>query len=156
MSIRVAVQNASAAARVPPPRMIRSWARAALARLRRERGELNVRIVDEAEIAALNRTYRNKPGATNVLSFPFENPPHLHTDILGDVVICAPVVMREAVAPTTAQAHWAHIVVHGVLHLCGHDHQHDEEAREMENLEAAILGDCGFANPYDAAADGAP
>ena len=112
--------------------------------------EMTVRIVDEAESAQLNQTYRHKPGPTNVLSFPFENPPGVSLPLLGDVVICAPVVEREADEQHKApQAHWAHMVVHGTLHLQGYDHIAAKDAEQMEHLEVDILRQLGFSNPYE-------
>lgn len=111
---------------------------------------LTVRIVDEAEMTALNEHYRGKSGPTNVLSFAFEDPPGLETPsgILGDVVICAPVVVREAHDQhKTVEAHFAHMVVHGVLHLMGYDHIEDDEAQRMETEEIRILSSLGFAAP---------
>ena len=111
--------------------------------------EMTVRIVDEDESAQLNRSYRHKTGPTNVLSFPFENPPGVSLPLLGDVVICAPVVEREADEQhKPPQAHWAHMVVHGTLHLQGYDHIDAEDAEQMENLEIDILEQLGFSNPY--------
>jgi probable rRNA maturation factor len=126
------------------------WAEAALDG-RRERPELTIRVVGEVESAELNGRYRRRPGATNVLSFPFEPVPGLPpTDLLGDLVICAPLVVREASAQGKAvRAHWAHLVVHGVLHLLGYDHQNEKEAAEMESVETAILRQLGFPPPYE-------
>ena len=112
--------------------------------------ELTVRIVDEAEITALNRQYRGKDGPTNVLSFPYEEIPGIASDLLGDVVICAPVVASESVAQDKPlEAHWAHMVIHGVLHLLGYDHHKEGEASRMESTEAELLADLGYANPYE-------
>ena len=112
--------------------------------------EMTVRIVDEDESAQLNQTYRHKAGPTNVLSFPFENPPGVDLPLLGDVVICAPVVEREAGEQHKApQAHWAHMVVHGTLHLQGYDHIDAKDAEQMEQLEIDILHQLGFSNPYE-------
>lgn len=111
--------------------------------------EVLVRIVDEEESAQLNSEYRSKNGSTNVLSFPFEAPPQVEMDLLGDVVICAPVIEREALQQgKTVESHWAHMAVHSSLHLLGFDHQTDEQAAEMESLEKEILARMGYANPY--------
>ena len=127
---------------------MRRWATAAL-RNERETAELSVRIVDEQESAALNQQYRGKAGATNVLSFPFDAVTPEPLPILGDLVICAPVVIREAQQQNKpAEAHWAHMCVHGVLHLLGYDHAGDSDAQVMEALETAILLDMGFPAPY--------
>jgi probable rRNA maturation factor len=110
--------------------------------------EMTIRVVNEAEITALNETYRHKQGPTNVLSFPFEAPSGVESALLGDVVICAPVVLREAVSQgKSLGAHWAHLVVHGVLHLLGYDHN-EAQAEMMESLEIRILSDLGYADPY--------
>jgi probable rRNA maturation factor len=111
--------------------------------------EVVVRLVDELEMTELNQTYRHKTGSTNILSFPFEPPPEVEMNLLGDLVICAPVIEREALEQGKAlDAHWAHIVVHGVLHLVGYDHMDEAEAEEMENLEIAILNTLHINNPY--------
>jgi len=127
----------------------RRWAEAALAGAGyAKEAELTLRIVNEAEITALNETYRRKQGPTNVLSFPFEAPPEVDSSLLGDIVICAPVVLREAVSQgKTPEAHWAHLVAHGVLHLLGYDHD-ETQAAAMESLEIRILTDLGYADPY--------
>lgn len=111
--------------------------------------ELCIRVVDEEESQQLNRQYRGKDAPTNVLSFPADIPEELELDILGDLVICAPVVEQEATEQLKPkQAHWAHLVVHGVLHLYGYDHESESEAETMENIEIAILESLGFNNPY--------
>ena len=108
-----------------------------------------MRIVDEAESQQLNFDYREKDKPTNVLSFPFQCPPGIELPLLGDLVICAQVVAREAAEQQkTVTAHWAHMVVHGCLHLLGFDHINDEDAAEMEAEEIQILQELGFANPY--------
>ncbi len=113
--------------------------------------ELTLRIVGEAEMQDFNNRYRNSPRATNVLSFPANLPPHLQLPLLGDIMVCAPLVAKEAEQQDKSlQAHWAHLVVHGTLHLLGYDHVDDSEAQLMEQLETAILGDLGFAAPYEA------
>jgi len=112
--------------------------------------EVVVRIVDEEESADLNQTYRGKPGPTNVLSFPFEAPAQVDTDLLGDLVICAPVIEREALEQgKTLESHWAHMAVHGTLHLLGFDHLSDAQAAEMELLEKDVLTRMGYGNPYE-------
>lgn len=142
------VQFASAAAELPSASDFLQWVSAALAS-RHKDAELTVRIVDEAESAELNMTYRRVQGPTNVLSFPFVAPPGVELPLLGDIIICAPVVQQEALAQhKTALAHWAHMTVHGCLHLLGHDHVQPEEAECMENLESRILAGLGFADPY--------
>jgi probable rRNA maturation factor len=145
--IRIELQNASAVPNLPGAAQFSAWAEAAT---RRERAEIVIRVVDEAEGAELNSHYRGKAGPTNVLSFPFEAPPGIATDILGDLAICAPVVEREAREQgKPALAHWAHMVVHGVLHLQGYDHIEEDEAVLMESEEIAILAGLGFPNPYE-------
>jgi len=139
---------------LPAPDMLRRWAEAALAMARpgaAHAGEICVRIVEEDEGARLNREYRHKESATNVLSFPVRVAASaaLPADILGDIVICAPVVAREAAEQgKSREAHWAHLMVHGLLHLLGHDHETDQEARAMEGLESKILQDLGYPAPY--------
>jgi len=116
--------------------------------------EIVVRIVDEPESAQLNEYYRHKQGPTNILSFPFEMPegldvPDMELNLLGDLVICAPVVEREALEQhKMPEHHWAHMIVHGVLHLLGYDHNGDEEAELMESKEIAILKKLKINNPY--------
>ena len=147
-AIQVFVDNACAATEVPADTALQQWATAALTGLR-QRAEIAIRIVDETESAALNRDYRQKHYATNVLSFPSELPESCEPPILGDLAICAAVVAREAQEQhKSLAAHWAHMVVHGVLHLLGHDHRHDREARRMERAEVEILRAFGYQNPY--------
>lgn len=148
--VRLSVQVRYASdARAPARPTIARWARAALADLGRSRAALGVRIVGRVESAALNRRYRGKTGPTNVLSFPFVAPPGTRTDVLGDLVICAPVVNYEARTMTTVRtAHWAHMIVHGILHLRGYDHTTERQAAIMERKEISILGRLGFPDPY--------
>ena len=111
--------------------------------------EITIRIVDLDESRTLNHTYRDKDKPTNVLSFPFDGPDDVPLALLGDLVICAPVVAQESQEQNKPlQAHWAHMVVHGTLHLLGFDHIEDSEAAEMEALEVQILTKLGFADPY--------
>jgi probable rRNA maturation factor len=148
MTVALDVQFAVNIPGLPDEADLRHWAGAALAGQVKDT-ELVIRIVGEAESAALNQTYRHKHGPTNVLSFPFEAPVGVDLNLLGDVVICAPVVLREAVVQSKAPAaHWAHMVVHGVLHLLGYDHGDDAHAAEMETLEARILHSLGYPDPY--------
>ncbi|CAL1239347.1 rRNA maturation RNase YbeY [Candidatus Methylocalor cossyra] len=143
----IIIDNACAAPDLPDPGQFQRWAEAAL---RGADVEVAVRIVDEAESAALNQTYRHQPGPTNVLSFPFQVPEGVPHRLLGDLVICAAVVAREARAQgKRAEAHWAHLVVHGLLHLQGYDHAEESEAAVMEAEEIAILAGLGFPNPYE-------
>lgn len=111
--------------------------------------EVTIRIVDEHESQQLNSEYRGKDKPTNVLSFPFEAPPGITLSLLGDLIICKQVVEREAVEQDKPLlAHWAHMVVHGSLHLLGYDHIDDTEAEEMESLEKEIMQKMGFEDPY--------
>jgi probable rRNA maturation factor len=149
MKLELNVQYRAPRAGVPAASSIRRWAGRALKDLRRPRVALGVRIVEAAESASLNRRFRRKRGPTNVLSFPFEAPSGTRSELLGDLVICAPVVRREArVQRKPARAHWAHMVVHGILHLRGYDHHNRRDATVMENMEIRILEELGFSNPY--------
>ena len=134
---------------LPAAASVRRWVEAALAGQRRAI-ELAVRYVDSDEGRALNRDYRGKDYATNVLSFPVELPPGVRSPLLGDLVICAPVVALEALGQDKPLAHHhAHLVVHGVLHLLGMDHERSEtEAEAMEARERTILGRLGIPDPY--------
>ena len=153
MSSAVEVQHACAAPGVPPPAKLVQWAEAALDG-RSEDAQMTVRVVDEAEGAALNERYRGRAGATNVLAFAFDAPSLPSVRILGDVVVCAPVAAREAREHSKRlDAHWAHLVVHGTLHLLGYVHDELDSAQEMERLERAILDELGYPDPY-AAGDG--
>lgn len=119
-----------------------------------EEAEVTIRLVDEAESNELNLTYRGMDKPTNVLSFPFEAPPGIELPLLGDLIICRQVVEREAVEQDKAlEAHWAHMVVHGSLHLLGYDHIEDDEAEEMESLETEIMHGLGYPDPYLAEKD---
>ncbi len=138
------VQRAVAAPGIPTDSSLKRWALAALGRTR---GELTLRIVGESESRALNARYRRKKKSTNVLSFPY--PELTSAGVLGDIVICAPVVTREAREQNKpVRAHWAHMIVHGVLHLLGHDHIKNKDAERMETHERALLSLFGFADPY--------
>ena len=133
---------------LPTAEQIEQWATAAV-QPQSDEVEMSVRIVDEAESHALNLNYRGKDRPTNVLSFPFECPDEVELPLLGDLVICRQVVEREAQEQDKpVMAHWAHMVVHGSLHLLGYDHIEDDEAEEMESLETQIMTGLGFADPY--------
>lgn len=133
---------------LPTAEQIEQWATAAV-QPQSDEVEMTVRIVDEAESHALNLNYRGKDRPTNVLSFPFECPDEVELPLLGDLVICRQVVEREAQEQDKpVMAHWAHMVVHGSLHLLGYDHIEDDEAEEMESLETQIMTELGFADPY--------
>lgn len=117
--------------------------------IKQQEAELTVRIVDAEESQALNRDYRGKDKPTNVLSFPFEAPPGIELPLLGDLVVCKSVVEQEAKQQDKSlTAHWAHMLVHGCLHLLGYDHIEDDEATIMESLETEILISLGFEDPY--------
>ncbi|MFY1051652.1 MULTISPECIES: rRNA maturation RNase YbeY [Pseudomonas] len=133
----------------PDAALLRQWCELAL-RQRTADSELTIRLVDEAEGRELNHTWRHKDYATNVLSFPADVPEGiLDIPLLGDLVICVPVVEREAAEQgKTPEAHWAHLVIHGCLHLLGYDHIEEDEALEMEDLERQLLAELGHADPY--------
>jgi len=145
----VDIQYASSAEHpVPAEADISAWVEAALAG-RRDSAQLTVRIVGVAESSQLNETYRHKQGPTNVLSFSFEEPELLQPPLLGDVVICAAIVAAEAQAQgKSPDAHWAHMVIHGVLHLLGYDHENRDDARLMEEEEKKVLAALGYGDPY--------
>ena len=138
---KLSVQIASALANIPTKAQFKKWAKATL----RVDTEVTIRIVDEAEGRALNSIYRGKDYATNVLTFPLTEEPYL----MGDIVLCAPIVAAEAIAQhKTIEAHFAHLTVHGILHLHGYDHETEPQAELMEGLEISILAKLGYANPY--------
>lgn len=133
---------------LPSTQEMELWVKTAL-RDSMEQAELTIRIVDVAESQMLNSTYRGKDKPTNVLSFPFEAPPGIELPLLGDLVVCAAVVKQEAIDQNKPlDAHWAHMVVHGCLHLLGYDHIEDVEAEEMESLETQLIESLGYNNPY--------
>jgi len=156
-TVRVDVQYAARpAGGLPSEREVSRWVKAALAD-RREGAQLVVRFVGEAEGRELNERYRGKLGATNVLSFTYDGPGVLEPPFLGDIVVCAPVAQSEASEQgKSLRAHWAHLVVHGVLHLRGYDHEHERDASIMEALEREAMDALGFPDPYAAGDDAAP
>jgi probable rRNA maturation factor len=132
----------------PDQEQIQQWVDAALDGFNQDT-EIVVRIVDEQESAELNEQYRLKPGPTNILSFPVEVPEGIELNLLGDLVVCAPVLEKEALEQHKALTdHWAHIIVHGVLHLLGYDHLDEDEAELMESKEITILNKLNIKNPY--------
>jgi probable rRNA maturation factor len=139
--LHASIQYASNQTNLPTVRQFRQWAKATL----RVDTEVTIRIVDEAEGRLLNNTYRGKDYATNVLTFPLTEEPYL----MGDIIICAPVVEAEANAQNKAlHAHYAHLTVHGILHLHGYDHENEAQAELMEGIETAIVTKLGYPSPY--------
>ncbi|MQL50521.1 rRNA maturation RNase YbeY [Photorhabdus khanii] len=133
---------------LPEETLFQQWLDGVLPQFQSE-SEVTIRIVDKAESQDLNLTYRGKDKPTNVLSFPFEAPPEVDLPLLGDLIICRQVVEKEAEEQQkTVEEHWAHMVVHGCLHLLGYDHIEDDEAEEMESLETEIMQKLGYADPY--------
>lgn len=135
---------------IPSAASFRQWTAAALtAANRKQSSELSIRVVDAREGRALNHRYRGKDSATNVLSFTAQLPPGIESPLLGDIVICSPIVIREAREQNKKlRDHYAHLTVHGVLHLLGFDHQNAKDAQRMEALETRILAGLGVADPY--------
>jgi probable rRNA maturation factor len=147
MTIEIDMQRASGFDPLPTDAQFETWAKSAL-REHRE-AALTIRLVDEGESRQLNAHYRDKDYATNVLSFPADLPAELGLPLLGDVVICAPLVAREAAEQSKdPEAHWAHLTIHGILHLLGYDHQEKPQAEMMEALEIEFLASMGFPDPY--------
>lgn len=145
LDLQIACENEQG---LPAEADFRRWLEAVLPQFQPE-SEVTIRLVDEAESHELNHTYRGKDKPTNVLSFPFEAPPGIELPLLGDLIICRQVVEQEAAEQEKApEAHWAHMVIHGSLHLLGYDHIEDEEAEEMESLETEIMLALGYPDPY--------
>lgn len=142
------LQIASEVEALPSKPQIVAWLDATIDEVN-SAAEITLRIVDEAESRQLNHDYRRKDRPTNVLSFPFQAPPGVEMAVLGDLVICAPVVVREAEEQQkSSEAHWAHMVIHGALHLLGYDHISGDEAMVMESHEKEILATLGYSDPY--------
>jgi probable rRNA maturation factor len=134
---------------LPSAEDIGKWLDAVLDHQQLESHEITVRIVSTEESQALNKQYRGKDKSTNVLSFPFEAPPDIELNLLGDLVICADVVSQEAKEQSKDLLHhWAHMLVHGTLHLLGFDHINDNEAEQMESIEISILNKLAIDDPY--------
>lgn len=145
LDLQLAVEQESG---LPSEQDVQRWLDNAIQRFQAD-AEVTVRIVDNEESQALNRDYRGKDKPTNVLSFPFEVPPGIEMNLLGDLVICRQVVENEAKEQEKPlEAHWAHMVVHGSLHLLGYDHIEEDEAEEMESLETEIMLAMGYTDPY--------
>ncbi len=143
------IEHVSSHEAMPSDAQITAWAQTVLKALDIHIGAAIV-FIDQAEMTALNRQYRDKEGPTNVLSFPFEPPCGMVKETLGDVIICTDVVEEEAKAQAkTFQSHLAHMLTHSLLHLLGYDHQDDAQAQAMETLEIKLLHQLGFANPYE-------
>ncbi|WP_331343854.1 rRNA maturation RNase YbeY [Cellvibrio sp. UBA7661] len=149
MGYRIDIENNSKSQQVPSAAELERWISAALDSQKLEDAEVSLYIVDEEEGQELNCEYRGKDYPTNVLSFPADIPEEVGVPLLGDLVVCAPVVEREAAEQDkTLAAHWAHMLVHGSLHLLGFDHIEDAEAEEMEALETEIITGLGYPAPY--------
>jgi probable rRNA maturation factor len=147
--MNLVLQKVSRRRSIPSNKSFHFWVNAVLAviSIKKKMLEVTIRIVDEAEITRLNHCFRNKSRPTNVLAFPYKN---LQSEwYLGDIVICAPITIQEAKEQKkTIEAHFAHLTIHGVLHLLGYDHKKTQEAKKMEELEIAILDNLGYKNPY--------
>ena len=137
------------AADIPSPEDLQRWADTVFAYLALNDQEFTARFVDHSESRTLNHQYRGKDKPTNVLSFPFESPPGIELPLLGDLVICVPVISEEAQEQNkTVRNHYAHMIVHGILHLLGYDHIDEAEAQQMEALEIRVLAELGIDDPY--------
>jgi probable rRNA maturation factor len=155
VDVQLAIDETSSIS-VPENKEIQTWANAAIEASGQDKyhdASMTVRVVEETEISQLNENFRHKSGATNVLSFPFVPPPGIPVDeimnSLGDMVVCATVIDKEAKEQhKKSTAHWAHMIIHGTLHLMGFDHQSKEEASIMESLETKIMLEIGFPDPY--------
>jgi probable rRNA maturation factor len=144
----ISIDNASSAEHMPDNEKLKQWCECALAQQKPD-AELSLRIVDEAEMQNLNANYRHQDKSTNVLSFPSELPTELGLALIGDIVVCPQVVEREAQEQNkSSDAHWAHMMIHGTLHLLGYDHINNNDALEMEALEIQLLQSLGYSNPY--------
>ena len=149
MSLNIDIQRVCSLKSIPSDEKFQRWSEAAMTG-RTTATELNIRIVEDYEITTLNSQYRGKKKSTNVLSFPFDAVTPEPMPVLGDIVICAPLVFREAQEQSKSiEYHWAHLVVHGILHLLGYDHEKDNDAKIMETLESEILTKMNYPEPYE-------
>lgn len=145
---KIIIQNLTQVTSLPNKRQFKIWANQALPS-NKKNAEIVIRFVSTKEITKLNKKYRKKNKPTNIISFPFEPPCNIKTNTLGDLVICAALVKKEAKQQQkTIPAHFAHLIIHGVLHLLGYEHYTKKTATRMENLEIKLLKKLGFANPY--------
>lgn len=150
MSDFIYLENTTSTA-IPDEQKIRHWAILALTQGQQHPAEISIKVVTPDDIQQLNRQFRQQNKPTNVIAFPFEDTMNTDSTYLGDIAICANIVANEAQAQhKTFDAHFAHMVIHGILHLMGYDHQNDIEAHQMESLEIELLTQLGFANPYGA------
>ena len=152
MDIIVDIENVSTNQNIPALDEITLWVNLGLSAQKKlaKNTEISIRIVDTEEIQALNQQYRNKNKPTNVLSFPADLPEGVNIPLLGDIVICADVVEEEATRQgKTNHNHWAHMIIHGTLHLLGYDHMSGDDAEKMESLEITLLQKLGIDSPYE-------
>jgi len=146
----VDIQVEDRSSKVPDESQLLGWIETIFSVLKRSPTALTIRIVDEEEMKELNRRYRGKNRSTNVLSFPFEPLPNVDVDLLGDIVLCGSVVAREArTQKKLLMGHWAHMIVHGMLHLFGYDHETDYQEKQMERVEQKLLARLGFSDLYN-------
>lgn len=149
MTIKVDIQRIFKQDDIPENKLIRKWVKKTLPDSQADL-ELTIRIVDTGEATRLNERWRKKKGPTNVLSFPFDDDQNLVPGLLGDIVLCAPVIKNEATAQNkSVEAHWAHMIIHGILHLLGYDHQKTPDRKKMESMETRLLESLGYQNPYN-------
>lgn len=146
--IKITLQTMASNTFIPSRYFLQRWVNKALSK-QMTSNQINIRLVNKKESAELNSRYRHKKGPTNILSFPFEPPPGISSAFLGDLVVCAALVNQQAKQQTkTRLAHWAHLIIHGCLHLIGYDHIHNKDANKMETLEIRLLKELGYENPY--------
>ncbi len=149
MGATIDLQCASNESDLPEQKILTKWVDAVLEYNSDSDKELTIRLVDIPESQQLNLTWRQRDCPTNVLSFPFECPPEVNLPLLGDIIICVPLVATEAIEQNKSlEDHWAHLVIHGTLHLLGYDHIEEQPAKIMEDIEINILQKLGYSNPY--------
>ena len=151
--ITVTLCNDTTVQSIPTKKQFQTWVNQAVNvisdKISADCNDIHINIIDKKESARLNKSFRQKKGPTNILSFTYPVVAGLKQTSLGDLAICADIVSSEAIAQQKSEeAHWAHLIVHGVLHLSGYDHQNDDDALVMESLEIKILKKLGFKNPY--------